>query len=339
MANRKKSNKRLPDFGGQGYVEYFSSTTFDNISEIFDKYSFGVTTHRDHFVVGFTQEEIKQKMRTFVSNLTDDLVALALDLKETTDFKINTARLSIKKMDWKEYIRPYSYRPFDDRHICYLKDLIDRDRSEIMQHIMDKDNLALSLTRRLRDHAWQHIYATQYITDKTLLSSRDNCYFFPLYLYQEKSKSRKRSLGSAMMLFEPEADYGAKKPNLSADVVDRLAKAYRKTPSPEEIFYYIYGVLYSETYRTKYAEFLKIDFPRVPFTKNYKLFKQISKYGNRLVDLHLLRSPELDSPIAKFQGKGDYRVERLKYDEKTGRVYINATQYFGDIAQTAPLEI
>jgi predicted helicase len=136
-----------------------------------------------------------------------------------------------------------------------------------------------------------------------------------------------------MMLFEPEADYGAKRPNLSADVVDRLTKAFRKTPSPEEIFYYIYGVLYSETYRTKYAEFLKIDFPRVPFTKNYKLFKQISESGNRLVDLHLLRSPELDEPIAKFQGKGDYRVEKLNYDEKTGRVYINATQYFGDIAQ------
>jgi predicted helicase len=306
---------------------------FKSIHEIFDKYSFGVTTHRDHFVVGFTQEEIKQRMRTFVSNLTDDLVALALDLKETTDFKINTARLSIKKMDWKEYIRPYSYRPFDDRHICYLKDLIDRDRSDIMQHIMDKDNLALSLTRRLRDHAWQHIYATQYITDKTLLSSRDNCYFFPLYLYQKESKSRKRSLGSAMMLFEPEADYGAKKPNLSADIVDRLTKAFRKTPSPEEIFYYIYGVLHSETYRTKYAEFLKINFPRVPFTKDYKLFKQMSEYGNRLVNLHLLKSSDLDSPIAKFQGKGDYRVEKLKYDEKTGQIHINASQYFEGIPQ------
>ncbi|MBT9536946.1 MAG: DNA methyltransferase, partial [Nitrospirae bacterium] len=86
-------------------------------------------------------------------------------------------------------------------------------------------------------------------------------------------------------------------------------------------------------YRTKYAEFLKIDFPRVPFTKDYKLFRKISEYGNRLVDLHLLKSRELDSPIARYQGKGNSRVEKLKYDEKKRHVYINKTQYFECLSQ------
>ncbi len=121
-----------------------------------------------------------------------------------------------------------------------------------------------------------------------------------------------------MMLFEPEAEYGVKKPNLSAEVVERLTKTYKKTPTPEEIFYYIYAVLYSETYRTKYAEFLKIDFPRAPFTKDYKLFKKMSEHGNRLVDLHLLKSQELNSPIARFQVEGGNRVEKVRYVSDDG---------------------
>ena len=124
-----------------------------------------------------------------------------------------------------------------------------------------------------------------------------------------------------------------KEPNIKSEIFKSLSKAYKKDISPEEIFYYIYAVLYSETYRTKYAEFLKIDFPRVPFTKDYKLFKKMSEYGNRLVDFHLLKSQELDSPIARFQGKVNNRVEKLKYDDKAGVLYINKEQYFEGISQ------
>ncbi|GEM_PF-1613659 len=101
--------------------------------------------------------------------------------------------------------------------------------------------------------------------------------------------------------------------------------------TPEEIFYYIYAVLYSNIYRTKYAEFLKIDFPRVPFTKDYDLFSKMGGYGKRLVDLHLLKSGELDPPVAKFQGKGENKIEKLRYVEKENRVYINQNQYFEGI--------
>jgi len=106
--------------------------------------------------------------------------------------------------------------------------------------------------------------------------------------------------------------------------------------TPEEIFYYIYAVLYSNIYRTKYAEFLKIDFPRVPFTKNYRVFSKMAEYGKRLVDLHLLKSEELDMPVARFRGKGEDRVEKVIYEPVgTGhdlpRIYINDDQYFEGI--------
>jgi REP element-mobilizing transposase RayT len=98
-----------------------------------------------------------------------------------------------------------------------------------------------------------------------------------------------------------------------------------------QVFCYIYAILYSNIYRTEYAEFLKIDFPRIPFTKDYNLFSKMGECGKRLVDLHLLKSSELDPPVAKFQGKGDDKVEKLRYDEKERRVYINPNQYFEGI--------
>ncbi|MDO8785589.1 MAG: type ISP restriction/modification enzyme, partial [Syntrophales bacterium] len=116
------------------------------------------------------------------------------------------------------------------------------------------------------------------------------------------------------------------KSNLSPALTGQLTKSFKKTPSPEQVFFYIYAVLYSNIYRTKYADFLKIDFPRVPFTKDYELFIKMGGYGESLVDLHLLKSPELDSPIAKLQGKGDFRVEKLRYENEC--VYINNDQYF-----------
>jgi predicted helicase len=106
---------------------------------------------------------------------------------------------------------------------------------------------------------------------------------------------------------------------------------YKKEPTPEEIFYYSYAVLYSNIYRTKYAEFLKTDFPRVPFTKDYKLFKGIREYGKRLVDLHLLKSKEIDPPIVKFNGKGENKVEKVTYREE--RVQINKDQYFDGVTE------
>ena len=124
---------------------------------------------------------------------------------------------------------------------------------------------------------------------------------------------------------------GIRQPNISPRLIAALSNAHKKHALPEEIFYYIYAVLYSNIYRTKYAEFLKMDFPRIPFTKNHKLFKGMGEYGKKLVDLHLLRSKEIDPPIAKFEGKGDNKVEKVTFKE--GKVSINKEQYFEGIAE------
>jgi predicted helicase len=153
-------------------------------------------------------------------------------------------------------------------------------------------------------------------------------YLFPLYVYIEKEKSKKHS-GSTMMIFEPKAEYNVKRPNINQALIEQLTNEFKKTPTPEQIFYYIYAVLYSNTYRTKYAEFLKIDFPRIPFTNDYKLFIKLGEFGQRLADLHLLKSAELDKSITKLNGKGDFRIEKVRYEN--GNVFINKDQYFADI--------
>ena len=145
-----------------------------------------------------------------------------------------------------------------------------------------------------------------------------------------------------LMFMEPESEYVAKRPNISEETFAMLESAYGKTPSPERIFYYIYAVLYSPTYRAKYAEFLKIDFPRVPFTKDKVVFLDLAVLGERLADLHLLKSSELDPPISRYMGEGDDDVivkpefnghpEALEGD-RLGRIKINSTKYFEGIPE------
>jgi len=145
---------------------------------------------------------------------------------------------------------------------------------------------------------------------------------FPLHLYPHTEKGD---------LFKYKKEIQKKRPNISHVFLQTLSEVYKKEPTPEDILYYIYGVLYSNIYRAKYSEFLKTDFPRIPFTKNYKFFKGMGEYGKKLVDLHLLKSKDLDPPIAKFEGKGENKVERLTYEK--AKVLINKEQHFEGISE------
>ena len=138
-----------------------------------------------------------------------------------------------------------------------------------------------------------------------------------------------------MIIFEPEVIYSSKDrtPNIDKAVYENLNKTYKKSLTPEEIIYYIYAVFHSNIYREKYAAFLKIDFPRVPFTSEYKVFKQFANLGEQLVDLHLMKSEQLNKPIAKYQGSGDNdKVEKIVYSEEEQRIYINKEKFFDNIS-------
>jgi predicted helicase len=101
-----------------------------------------------------------------------------------------------------------------------------------------------------------------------------------------------------------------------------------ETFGPEDVFNYAYAVFHSPTYRARYAEFLKIDFPRLPLTSDKELFKGLAVKGTELVALHLMESPILNNLITGYPVAGSNTAEKVSYDENTQRVYINKTQYF-----------
>jgi len=316
-----------------------------SIPEIFPINSTGIKTHRDDFVIAFQASELENKLRQFKNmKFPKEFIQKAYNIKETATFKIEIARKNLNNdIELFEKITPISYRPFDSRFIIYSDDLIDRPRREVMQHFL-KGNMAINVVRQVKaSDEWMHSLISDEITESCYISNKTSevCYSFPLYLYQPEQK-KKRHGSQSMMLFEPEQEYGkgGKKPNIAPTVFEMLQEAY--TPLsfrrgaggvviPEQILYYCYAVLYSNAYRQKYAEFLKIDFPRIPFTSDYKLFLQLADLGEELAQLHLLKSKSLNNPMVKYKRLGEDLIEKPKYDEKNSCVFINGTKYFKGI--------
>ncbi|MCK4396731.1 N-6 DNA methylase [candidate division WOR-3 bacterium] len=303
---------------------------FVSTKSIFIKYNAGIATGKDKILVDFQKNTLVRKLSAKDKD-TFYLLMKTFGLKKEL---ISKWYEELKEKDVEGQIKQYAYRLFDRRFIIYNEKILQRARKSIMNHMLH-NNISIILTKQLAKLPFKHCFVSIDIGDRCLISLRTKelGYFFPLYLHPQKSDPKKRNPGSTAMLFESQEDYKAKTPNLSRVIVEQLKKSFKKTPPPEEIFHYIYAILYSNIYRSKYAEFLKIDFPRVPFTKDYKLFSKMGKYGKKLVELHLLESKELDPPTAKFQGEGDDKVVKLKYDEKEKRLYLNQNQYYSGISK------
>jgi len=246
---------------------------------------------------------------------------------------------------WKDYFTKILYRPFDIRDIYYQENIVFRTRREVMRHMLE-ENIAVIMPKRVETKIpWRHCLCGEGIIDHVTVSMKTVDYVFPLYLYSARKDKKKNPL-IQMMMFEPEIKYQTKQPNIKLELFEELNKAFNSPllnkkrgggevkVTPEEIFYYIYAVLYSNTYRIKYAEFLKIDFPRVPFTKDYRLFIHLSKLGHQLAELHLLKSKELEKTISKFPIDGSNKVEKPRFDSaQRGKVWINKEQYFDGVKE------
>ncbi|MBW1701381.1 MAG: DNA methyltransferase, partial [Deltaproteobacteria bacterium] len=308
---------------------------FPKITDIFPLNSVGIVTARDKLTINWSTNEAWTTVQNF-AKMDHELARIAYKLgKDARDWKVELAQKDLLDggLD-KSKIVPILYRPFDTRYTYYTgksRGFHCMPRPEVMRHMLNK-NLAIMTPKQSKETPGA--FVTQNITGHKTVSVYDINYIFPLYLYPKKDNPQKQSSGSTLMLFEPPAEYSSKTPNQSPNIVNHLIKSFgKKTPTPEEIFFYVYAILYANIYRTKYAEFLKSDFPRVPFTKNPKLFWDMANHGERLTQLHLLQSSELNPPIAKSRGKGDNNIEKLKYDEKEKRVYFNQSQYFEGITK------
>lgn len=302
---------------------------FISVQDIFAINVTGIVTARDKFVIDFSEAKLKRRIEEFRGNLIDEETLVhRYKLKETRGWKISNAREELRKdKNWNSYFSKILYRPFDVRSIYYTEKMVDWGRQEVMKHMIE-GNIGLIVPKQFKEVPGAFISNT--LVGHKTVSAYDINYFFPLFLYTSKQEKRKSSLVQ-MLMFEPESVYESKYSNINPEIFQKLNSDVKKDITPEEIFYYIYAVLYSNIYRTKYAQFLKIDFPRVPFTKNYKIFSQLGKLGNQLADLHLLKSKALNKTISKFAKEGNNKVEKLKYDNE--KVWINKEQFFDGVKE------
>ena len=292
------------------------------INEIFPVNRVGIVTSRDKFVIDENKVNLQRKLNLFSDlSIPNEVIEKSFDLKNTSTWKIEQARKIISKNVDLSVIKEILYRPFDKRFIIYHEAVIERMLLDIMRHML-KENLGLLCKRQGKRKPYSYFFITDTICESCVFESAyANNTVLPLYLYADENKND---------LYTSENE--EKKPNIDIKIYNKLESTYGQKLPPEDILNYIYGVFYSNIYRETYAEFLEYDFPRVPFTADSVLFQQMAALGKRLIDLHLLRSPELDQPIARFEGKGeDLTITTPKYDPKTKRVWVNATHYFEGI--------
>jgi len=317
-------NKEYNFFVKKNFTAYRKYSSYYNITQIFKDCKSGVSTLRDHFVIDFTLNELKIKMDKFKSNLDDFTIKKELNLKDTRDWNLHVAREEFKKTEYSDRILDYSYRPFDTRLICYSPSLYDRgcSREEFMKNFY-KPNVGIIL-RRSSTKTWHHIFITKDIMDMNFLEART--YVIPLWTYNDSNGTIQKTLNGKSIIKK-----SGKNSNLAEDFLKFISEQYpNKEINPEEVLGYIYVVLHSPIYREKYQEFLKIDFPRIPFVKDYKKFQKLSKLGSELIELHLMKK-QFNRNIAKFEISGSNDVKYVKYKEK--RIYLNEKQYFDNISE------
>ncbi len=308
-------------------------------SKMFLLQSMGITSARDAFVIDFKQDALEKRIQDFCNkDLETQVFQARYRLKENYQWKVGEQREQVSAFS-KSFITSISYRPFDNRHIYYQDNLVFRMRSEVMSNLKN-ENFAFCTVRFGRNADHHNYFITKHITDKSISSSLDNANIFPLYIYSENDG-----------MFDKQI----RKPNLNNEIVSQISEKLgltftnekeetNDTFAPIDVLDYIYAVLHSPTYRNKYKEFLKIDFPRVPYPTIKKTFWKLVKIGNQIRQIHLLESPKVENRITTYPVSGDNTVTRRlsKNDweitnekKQLGRIWINDEQYFDKIPVTS----
>ena len=298
------------------------------ITDIFQTKSIGIVTARDKLTIRRTVEEVRETVTDFVSLSVDEARESYSLPRDTRDWRIHLAQADLRDHpDAEQHIQPINYRPFNTPWTYYTgksRGFHCMPRPAIMPHLC-QENLALCVCRVVAAPTWQHVLITDKITENRYISNKgsESGHVFPLYLYpnpEELELATERLLNF--------------KPTFLTALSEALALPQIEPFNlpegilPEEILAYIYAVLYSPTYRERYYEFLRYDFPRIPLPLDIKAFGKLATLGQHLIDWHLLKGVQVP-PRHRFEGEGDAVVSEVRYAD--GHVWINADQHFTDV--------
>jgi predicted helicase len=301
----------------QNYELQNEYNSYFGVDEIFLKKSSGVKTSNDEILVNFSKND------------------LSFDVNKHYNIEID-----------KKLILKYNYKPFSNKYIYYDDNIVGRSRKDFMKNFVQKDNLTFCLMRGLvNTENFSSIFISKDIIDINYYGFQT--YSLPLYLYPETNGQLSTDLNDERV------------PNLNLEIVNKIAKKLgltftneksinqqpiTKNFAPIDILDYIYAVLHSPTYREKYKEFLKIDFPKIPYPKDLSTFQKLTNLGSQIREIHLLESSKVENYITEFNIDDNCVVENPKYvpipknqitNNLQGDVYINETQYFANVPLTA----
>ena len=304
----------------------------DELGKVYHKDLYGIRNDKYNFLdthnledVGYEELQPQAPMYFFVPKDLELMNEYECGVSIESIFNVNT--IGIQTHHDGELVsfvphstetnNPYSYRVFDNRWIDYDLNKVERARFNIMKHLLGGD-LSLTLCKFLTSPSYHHVSIAKGLVDSCQVSSKskEGTYVFPLYLYSRNVDGTEERL-----------------PNLNQTEWQKFNNAIGESTTPELLLSYIYGILHSPSYRERYQEFLKIDFPRIPLPIGEKEFLRIGEIGQQLMDLHLMHNTSSWALNTTFPEGGDNVVDAIGYQE--GRVMINANQYFGNVPEEA----
>lgn len=285
---------------------------YSSVKDIFPTGSTEILTANDPFAISPNTSETLRRTR-----LLSDKANRPSLLAEFPKWVERQSELAVADSYFQEnpisstLVREVQYRPFDFQSYYDCNATVFRRREKVMKH-MQGSNLGLVVCRLTKGGPWRHCLISAQSTDDSTISdrSKERGYLFPLLLYEKDCSSE----------------------NLSPDFRTFLDARYAHHYEPEEILGYIYAILHAPSYRMRYAEFLRIDFPRIPFSETKAKFDALSKLGWELVQAHLLKKLPRKG-LGDFHGKGDNSVEVIRYSPQERAIHINATQHFAPVPE------
>ncbi|GAA0752091.1 type ISP restriction/modification enzyme [Psychroflexus lacisalsi] len=328
----------------EGIKEYNKGLS---VTQIFNQKTVGFVSANDGLNISFSKKDQKEKIEDLFEMEESNWREKYKRKKDSRDWTYLTAKEDASLNYQEDKLLEVSYRPFDNRYTVYTgnsKGLYSSPQRKVMQNFLHDNNVGLVIARQSSDEYWCNVQVTNKMIDNRYhFSYKGTASQFPLYIYPETRGQK---------TIEKTTE---RTPNLKAEIVKQIAEHLRltftneketteKTFAPIDILDYIYAVLHSPTYREKYKEFLKIDFPRVPYPKSQNIFWELVKLGGEIRQIHLMESPKVEDFITRYPEGGDNTIttkigkkdwELFDKENQLGRIWINEEQYFDNIPLTA----
>ena len=279
----------------------------------------GIVTTHDEFAISWTASESAKKVGRLLATETEAAAREIFRLCSTTQWNYRLAKSNLETTNWRTLIEPISYRPFDTRFTIYNSHVAVHRRARVMDHFVGHTNLGLATARSNKNPEADHFFVTDKISETKFAESSTQSVSFPLYLYPEPGS----------LDIERRVNFD---PKIYAKI--RAAAGLAGADGDElRVFDYIYGVLHSPDYRATYAQFLKIDFPRIPYPASPEVFTHVADKGGQLRALHLMDDAAVGDTPYPFIGAGNNVVDKPRFE--AGQVFTNADQCFDNVPEIA----